>query len=157
MSPDRRDIEGSIMRSVKYAAVDGAHKLDPGTTARHARRCVPSLLAFAADVAAMSSDENGEPETALQRAISAADSARRLQAAAEASNDIRARAQAAQAVSKSISTLALLNGEMGADVEAKIAMSAKWSKLKILIAAALKPFPEASKAVGMALREAEAD
>lgn len=144
VSVDRADIDQAIMRGALYSAIDKAHDLDAGASGRHARQCCPDLLAVAGDRQAKRSSGD-KPKSALERAVAAADSASQLVADAEASTDIRLRATALTAHTKSIEVLARLNGELGSD-EVKLLESPQFMSFMAKLMGVLKPFPAARDA-----------
>lgn len=147
-SPNRNAVEADLLRGQTYRAVAAGHGIPPSTVYAHKAKCMARAVAAAVTYA-----ETVQGLDTLATARSIVSNAERLGHLAEDESDIRTALLALREMARATELYAKLNGELA---EAGPLVDPRFFRVRDAIMTALRPFPEAARAVFVALVDLEA-
>ena len=150
--PQREEIEEAILNGVPYSAISRRFNVGRDSVRRHAKSHLPKRLA-----AAHKAQEAARGDDLLSKARVYQSKAEQLLLKAEAEGDYGTALKGIREARASLVVLArmreeMIEGESAAAARAFLT-SPEWIELKQAITRALKPYPEAKRAVWLALEK----
>jgi hypothetical protein len=142
-SPEAEGINCQLANGDPVAVVARRHRLSRSAVSRHRHR----HFTMAVMVEAFEADPTSSPTQLLDRLHRLATEADRIKERAERAGDLRTALQGVRELAHLVELTARLRGELPADQVVNVAVIPEWP----LVLQALRPYPEASAAVGKAL------
>jgi hypothetical protein len=149
--PERAIIDGALVAAEPFRVVANRTGLSDTALFRHKTNHIPASLTSAGRAVEISRADDllAQVHHLRERALALLDTA-------EAAGDLKIALQGIREARNCIELLARLEGELEDRTKVNIFVAPDWLELRAAIAAALRPFPEASDAVASALIRVEA-
>lgn len=141
---ERKSIEDGILRAQPLKSLGLSYGLSAGVVGKHKRKCMPAVVAAAVTYTTVQAGFD-----TLARAQNIALEAERLRNKAESSGDLRTAMVGLREEARGTELAARLAGEL--QTADGPLTDPRWFRLRDAIVEALRPFPEAARAVNAAL------